>query len=125
LLEAGQPGIQAICGYAGCEVLGLKAQKDHVHLVVRILYQHPAVLEAALLGIPDPYWVEKVHAVVVLQAGVSAKGQEIIDFCKARLAGFKTPKAVEFLPSIPRDPAGKILKRRIRQRYWKGPDRSI
>ena len=78
--------------------------------VEEILYQHPAVLETAVFGIPDPYWVEKVHAVVVLKSGYEPTEKEIIDFCKERLARFKAPKSLEFAREIPKNPAGKMLK---------------
>ena len=84
-----------------------------------VLYQHPAVLEAAVIGIPDPYWVEKVHAVVVTKKGVSTTAEELTAFCKKRIAGYKTPKTIEFVDSLPKNPAGKILKRELREKYWK------
>lgn len=85
--------------------------------VEEILYQHPAVLEAAVIGIPDPYWVEKVHAVISLKKGTSLTTQELIDFCRQRLAHYKAPKSVEFVDALPKNPSGKILKRELRQRY--------
>jgi long-chain acyl-CoA synthetase len=85
--------------------------------VEEILYQHPAVLEAAVIGIPDPYWVEKVHAVISLKKGTSLTTQELIDFCRQRLAHYKAPKSVEFVDVLPKNPSGKILKRKLRQRY--------
>ena len=84
-----------------------------------VLYQHPAVLEAAVIGVPDPYWVEKVHAVVVTKKGVSTTAEELTAFCKKRIAGYKTPKTVEFVDSLSKNPAGKILKRELREKYWK------
>jgi acyl-CoA synthetase (AMP-forming)/AMP-acid ligase II len=93
--------------------------------VEEVLHQHPDVLEAAVIGIPDPYWVEKVHAVVVLRAGSRSTDQDIIGFCKQRLAGYKAPKAVEIVDSLPKNPAGKILKKEIRHRYWAGESRNI
>lgn len=93
--------------------------------VEEVLYTHPSVLETAVVGIPDPYWVEKVHAVVVLKQGHSVSGQEIIDHCKARLARFKAPKSVEMVDELPKNPAGKILKRQLRTKYWEGRDRNI
>jgi long-chain acyl-CoA synthetase len=87
--------------------------------VEEVLYQHPAVLEAAVIGIPDPYWVEKVHAVVEIRKGVSTTADEIIAFCKKRIAGYKVPKDIEFIDSLPKNPAGKILKRELREKYWK------
>ncbi|MFC1883800.1 class I adenylate-forming enzyme family protein [Thermodesulfobacteriota bacterium] len=83
--------------------------------VEEILYRHPAVQEAAVIGLPDPYWVEKVHAVIVLKEKVPSDEQEIIDFCKQHLARYKAPKSVEFVDSLPKNPQGKILKRTLRQ----------
>jgi len=85
--------------------------------VEEILYQHAAVLEAAVIGIPDPYWVEKVHAVISLKKGASLTAQELIDFCRQRLAHYKAPKSVEFVESLPKNPVGKILKRELREKY--------
>ena len=85
--------------------------------IEEILYQHPAVQEAAIIGVPDPYWVEKVHAVIVLKEGHLVTGEELIDFCKDRLARFKAPKSVEFVDSLPKNPAGKILKRQLRDNH--------
>jgi acyl-CoA synthetase (AMP-forming)/AMP-acid ligase II len=87
--------------------------------VEEILYRHPAVLEAAVIGVPDPYWVEKVHAVVVTRKGVSTADEELIAFCKKHIAGYKVPKTVEFVASLPKNPAGKILKKELREKYWK------
>jgi len=87
--------------------------------VEEVLYQHPAVLEAAVIGIPDPYWVEKVHAVVETRKGVSTTAEELIAFCKKRIAGYKVPKDIEFVDSLPKNPAGKILKKELREKYWK------
>ncbi len=85
--------------------------------VEEVLYQHPAVNEAAVIGVPDPYWVEKVHAVVVLQKGQHLSGEVLINFCKERLAPFKAPKSVAFVASLPKTPSGKILKRKIKETY--------
>ncbi len=88
--------------------------------VEEVLYRHPAVMEAAVIGIPDDYWVERVHALVVLRQGAQASAEEIMDFCKAHIAHYKAPKGVEFLESLPKNPQGKILKKEIRKRYWTG-----
>jgi long-chain acyl-CoA synthetase len=93
--------------------------------VEEILYQHPAVKEAAVVGIPDPYWVERVHAVIVLKEGMSVTSEEIIDFCKNRIARYKAPKSVEFVESMPKTPSGKILKRELREKYWAGMERRV
>lgn len=86
--------------------------------VEEVLYRHPAVMEAAVIGIPDKYWVERVHALVVLKEGAKATAEEIIDFCKEHIAHYKAPKGVELVESLPKSPQGKILKREIRKRYW-------
>jgi len=87
--------------------------------VEEVLYEHPAVLEAAVIGVPDPYWVERVHAVVVTRKGMSTTAEELITFCKKRIAGYKAPKDIEFVDSLPKNAAGKILKRELREKYWK------
>jgi len=86
--------------------------------VEEVLYRHPAVMEAAVIGIPDAYWIERVHALVVLNKGVPATPEEIIGFCRAHIAPYKAPKGVEFVESLPKSSQGKILKREIRKRYW-------
>jgi acyl-CoA synthetase (AMP-forming)/AMP-acid ligase II len=82
--------------------------------VERALYEHPAVLEAAVIGIPDQRWGEVPKAFVVLKPGLTASTAELIAFCTERLAKFKVPKIVEFLDALPRNPSGKILKRQLR-----------
>jgi acyl-CoA synthetase (AMP-forming)/AMP-acid ligase II len=84
-----------------------------------VLYRHPAVKEAAVIGVPDPYWVERVHALVVLKENVQAAEEDIISFCKQHIAHYKAPKSVELVESLPKNPQGKILKREIRSKYWK------
>ncbi len=88
-----------------------------------VLYRHPAVLETAVIGVPDPYWVERVHAIVATKKGASTTAEELIAFCKKNIAGYKAPKSVEFVDSLPKNPAGKILKRELREKYWKGTQR--
>ncbi|RJR28831.1 MAG: long-chain-fatty-acid--CoA ligase [Desulfobacteraceae bacterium] len=86
--------------------------------VEEVLYRHPAVLEAAVIGVPDDKWVERVHAVITLRPGKEAEARQIIEFCKERLAGYKSPKSVEFVDSLPKNPQGKILKNVLREK-WK------
>ncbi len=93
--------------------------------VEEVLYQHPAVLEAAVIGIPDSYWVESAHAVVALKQGMEVSDRELIDFCKQRLARYKAPKSVEFLNALPKNPSGKIMKRELREKYWQGKERRV
>src|SRR5690349_18711503 len=78
-----------------------------------VLYQHPGVASAAAVGVPDDLYGEEVAAVIVLKDGSQATAQDVIDFCKARLADFKCPKTVHFLPDIPKGPTGKLLKREL------------
>jgi acyl-CoA synthetase (AMP-forming)/AMP-acid ligase II len=85
--------------------------------VENVLYRHPAIKEVAVIGVPDPYWIERVHALVVLKENVHASVEEIIDFCKEHIAKYKSPKTVEFVDDLPKNPQGKILKREIRSRY--------
>ena len=88
--------------------------------VEEVLYTHPAIEEAAVIGIPDSYWIEIVHAVIVLKKGVSVAEEEIIDFCKEKLARYKAPKSVEFVKILPKNPQGKILKRELRKLHHGG-----
>lgn len=81
-----------------------------------ILYQHPAVLEACSVGVPDEYRGETVKAFVVLKPGATATEQEILDFCKERLASYKRPRMVEFLDALPKSTVGKILRRELLRR---------
>ena len=85
--------------------------------VEEILYQHPVILEAAVIGVPDVYWVERVHAVVVLKKGTVCTPDEIIDFCKQRMSHFKAPKSVEFIGALPKSATGKIMKTQLRKDY--------
>ena len=86
--------------------------------VERVLAEHPAVMEVAVIGVPDDRWGESVKAVVALHEGHSATGAELIAFCREHLAHFKCPKSVDVLEVLPRNPTGKILKRELRQPYW-------
>jgi len=90
-----------------------------------VISGHPAVLHTAVVGIPDREWGESVHVVIVPREGAEVTEQEIIKFCKERLASYKCPKSVEFmsLDQLPVSPAGKILKRQIKEMYWKNVER--
>jgi long-chain acyl-CoA synthetase len=84
--------------------------------VDEVLHAHPAVAEAAAIGVPHPYRGEVVKAFVVLRPGARAAAGELIDYCKQRLAKFKTPAEIEFLESLPKSAVGKVLRRELRQR---------
>ncbi|MDR5651219.1 long-chain-fatty-acid--CoA ligase [Ruixingdingia sedimenti] len=88
------------------------------------LSEHPAVLESGVVGVPSERWGEEVKAFVVLRNGQQATAEELIAHCRARIAHFKCPKSVDFLPALPRNPSGKILKRELRAPYW-AADRKI
>ncbi|EKP95558.1 long-chain-fatty-acid--CoA ligase [Thermaerobacter subterraneus] len=81
--------------------------------VEEVLYEHPKVLEAAVIGAPDPYRGEMVKAFVVLKPGQTATEQEIIEFCRQRLAKYKVPRAVEFRSELPKTLIGKVLRRAL------------
>ena len=94
--------------------------------VENALYTHPAVLEAAVIGIPDEQWGESVHAVVVLKPGAQATEEELIEHARTQIAGFKVPRSIEFFPNaLPKSGAGKILKRDLREKYWAGQSRNV
>jgi O-succinylbenzoate-CoA ligase len=82
--------------------------------VERALYEHPAVLEVAVIGHPDEKWGEVPKAFVVVREGADVTAEDLIDFCRERLARFKVPRYVEFIDALPRTPSGKVLKRELR-----------
>ena len=93
--------------------------------VERIVADHPAVQDCAVVGAPHAEWGEVVTAVVELKSGHAATADELIAFCRTRLSGVKTPKAVQFVAELPRSPVGKVLRRKVREPFWAGRERSI
>lgn len=93
--------------------------------VENALSSHPAVLEVAVIGVPDEKWGEAVKAVVVLREGMKATEEELIEHCKQRLASYKKPKSIDFMERLPRNVMGKILKTELREKYWKGYEKRV
>jgi fatty-acyl-CoA synthase len=85
------------------------------------LYQHPDVAEVAVIGVPDSRWGEAVLAVVVRRPGTTVEERDILDFTQGRLARYKQPRRVVFADALPRNPAGKVLKFELRQRFAGAP----
>jgi long-chain acyl-CoA synthetase len=87
--------------------------------------RHAAVLECAVIGVPDDEWGESVKAFVVLKPGMTATEDEIIASAKTYLASYQKPRSVEFIDALPKAVTGKILKRELRDRYWKHAERQV
>jgi len=93
--------------------------------IEEVICRHPAVFEVAVIGIPDEKWGETVKALVVPREGMRATEAEIIEHCKRHMASYKKPQSVEFLPALPKNAYGKVLKRELRDRYWAGRQRKV
>ena len=93
--------------------------------VERAVARHPAVAACAVIGVPDAEWGERVHAVVVLKADQQATADEIREHCKTLIGAYKCPRSVEFITALPMSGAGKVLKRTLREPYWKGEQRQV
>jgi fatty-acyl-CoA synthase len=93
--------------------------------IERVLYDHPAVLECAVIAIPDAQWGEVPKAFISLKAGCQVTEAEIVDHCRKHLAGFKIPKFTEFVDALPKGGTGKILKKVLREKYWTGQERRV
>lgn len=93
--------------------------------VEQVLWTHPAVLDCAVVGVPDEQWGEAVKAVIELKLNATVDAAELIALCKQKLGSVKAPKTIDFLQNLPRSPVGKVLKKDIRSRYWLDAGRKI
>ncbi|MBE9569805.1 MAG: long-chain-fatty-acid--CoA ligase [Proteobacteria bacterium] len=101
------------------DMISSGGQNIYPREIEELLYTHPAVLEAAVIGVPHSYWGETVKAIVSLKKGIKVTKEEIIHFCKENLASYKKPTSVEFMDSLPKSAQGKILKNVLREMFLK------
>jgi fatty-acyl-CoA synthase len=93
--------------------------------IEKALYEHPAVLESAVIGVPDDQWGEAPIALVTVKPGASVTAVELIDFCRSKMAHYKVPRSVDFREELPKGGTGKILKAQLRAPYWEGQERKV
>lgn len=93
--------------------------------VEELLYRHPAVFEAIVIGVPHDKWGESIKAVVALKEGMHASEAELIEYCKGKIADYKIPKSVDFVEALPKGAAEKILRKEVKEKYWRGLERKV
>ncbi len=89
------------------------------------LFEHEAVADCAVIGIPSEKWGESIHAVIALKPGSDTSPDEFIAFCRERIAHFKCPKSIDFIDELPRNASGKVLKRELREEHWGEQKRGV
>lgn len=93
--------------------------------IEQVLYRHPAIYEACVVGIPDDIWGEAIKAVVVLREGHEVAAGELVDHCREFLADFKKPRSIDFVEELPKNANGKLSRKEVRERYWAGQSRRV
>ena len=93
--------------------------------VENAIFGHPGVADVAVIGVPDEKWGEAVKAIIVVKPGEAPTQDSIIAWARERIAGYKCPKTVEFIEVLPRNPSGKVLRKDLRETYWKDQARRI
>jgi acyl-CoA synthetase (AMP-forming)/AMP-acid ligase II len=93
--------------------------------VEEVLYRHSAVFEAIVIGVPHDKWGESIKGVVVLKEGMKVSEAELIEYCKGKIADYKIPKSVDFVETLPKGAAEKILRKEVKEKYWKGFERKV
>ncbi|WP_322981415.1 long-chain-fatty-acid--CoA ligase [Pseudomonas sp. C11] len=129
-LYTGDMGYMDTCGYLYIhdrkrDMIITGGENVYPAEIENLLYEHPAVADVAVFGVPDEQWGEAVKAVVVVKQGAQVTADELIAFAKGKVAGFKVPKSVDFADNLPRNTTGKVLRRLVREPYWKSQGRDV
>lgn len=93
--------------------------------VENAIFGHPGIADVAVIGVPDEKWGESVKAIIVAKPEANPSAEDIIAYAKERIAGYKCPKTIDFIDALPRNPSGKILRKDLREPYWKGRERNV